>query len=77
MEILYAVTDLAENAVYLWTTHLSAHNDTKEVERGVLHDLGMVRESAGRLLARRTNLVVVAVVKHDVNRVDNISVFEG
>jgi hypothetical protein len=77
VEIFYAVTDLTENAVNLWTTHLSAHDDTKKVERGELHDLEMVRESAGRWLAGQTNLVVVAMVKHDVNSVDNISMFEG
>lgn len=48
VEILYAVTDLAENAVNFWTTHLPAHNDAKKVERGILHDLEMIRESAGR-----------------------------
>jgi hypothetical protein len=39
VEVIYAFTDLAEDAVNLGTAHLLRHDDAKEVIRCILHNL--------------------------------------
>jgi hypothetical protein len=39
VKILYAITNLAKDAIDLWTTHFSCHDDREEVVRSEFHDL--------------------------------------
>ena len=39
MEIVDAVDNLAENAVNLWSGHLSGHDDAEQIKRRIFHDL--------------------------------------
>ena len=56
VQVLYAVTDLAEDAIDLGAAHLAGHDDTEEVVRRVLHHLCTSDERVARTSARRAPL---------------------
>lgn len=76
MEIVDRIANLAKYTVDFWTTHAAGHYDAKEVIGGVLHDLW--ESSAGpETVCRATHLVIVAVVRDNVDSVYNVCVFES
>ena len=42
MKVLYAIANLAKNAVNFWAAHFAGHDDGKEIKGGKFHNLGVV-----------------------------------
>jgi hypothetical protein len=78
VQILDTVADLPEHAINLWATHLAGHDHAEEVIWRIFHDLeeleiGIVYQVA---VDKSTDLIVMAMVTNNVDRFDDIRVFE-